>query len=103
MGGLYQNPEGTHLEFRGDIAILECGEVQLAPPYKVEQAGAQLLIRLQGDQPIDFTYRPDGTLAGPGRVPINGRVMVGKGANGQIAYAPRAVNCSLATLTPVNP
>jgi len=100
LSGVFKSAQGNSLEFRPDLAVLECGEVQVSPPYVVEQEGAQLVARLVGgSQPVTFTYRSDGTLAGPAALRLTGRAVTGV-SGGQPTFAPRTAMCSLGTMMP---
>jgi len=97
--GNYEGGSGVQLEFHPNVAVLDCGEVEVAKSYDVENNGKQVLIRIKDDAaPILLSYQPDGSLLGPEQVRINGRVFVGKNAAGQLAFAPKAVSCSMRVL-----
>lgn len=99
--GNYKGPGDVQVEFRSDLAIIDCGEVQLARPYTVVPAGNNLSVRINNDgQPLTLTYSPNGALSGPASIHIDGRVVTGTTSNGNIAYAPRSATCSLSALTP---
>ncbi len=99
--GNYKGPGDLQVEFRSDLALIDCSEVQLARPYTIEPAGPNLSVHMNnGGEPLTLTYRPDGHLSGPASIHINGRVVSGTTANGEIAYAARSATCSLSTLTP---
>lgn len=100
LSGVFRSPDGARLEFRPDLAVLDCGEVQISPGYSVE-VGERVSVRLQSVPPIVLAYRPEGLLAGPvGAVRVNGRVLTGVAAGGQPTFAPRVVACSLESLAP---
>ena len=99
--GNYKGPGDLQLEFRSDLALIDCGDVQLARPYTIEFAGANLSVHLNNDgQPLTLRFHPDGTLSGPTSIHINGRIVSGTTPNGDISYAPRSATCSLSTLAP---
>jgi hypothetical protein len=97
--GNYKGAGDLSVEFRSDVAIIDCGEVQVAGTYTMEPAGRDFAIHINAAQPIALTYHPDGSLSGPASIHINGRVMTGMTGN-QYNYAPSSATCSMSTLRP---
>ena len=133
LSGNYSSPgTNTFLSFTLDSAqVTSCGK--LVPDdraYKLRRtpSGVQITVANQ-PAPITLALRPDGSLAGPGPVLVNGRIVTGysnqtttlvhqngaeaSGCNGAYGscrtttstpiYAPSSARCSIATLTPPAP
>jgi hypothetical protein len=70
--------------------------------YSVAITGDRGLVTIQnGGGSIVLELRPDGTLAGSGPVQVNGRVIAGQNANGDLVFQPKTDTCTIGTLTPV--
>jgi hypothetical protein len=60
-------------------AAVTCGKlVPESHAYTVEMKNSQVVVTVQNDpMPLVLTFRPDGTLAGPGPIDIKGKVIIG--------------------------
>lgn len=101
MSGEYGSETAFDLEFRPEGVVVGCREAAVLRPYSVQAQGANAVITIQnGGSPFSVTVGADGRLNGTGTVRVDGRVVSGKGADGQLAFAPRSASCELGVLPP---
>jgi hypothetical protein len=104
VAGDFSGAPGFYIEFTMEWAVLNCGDSGDTVDYTVETTASQTQVKIQdGSTPIILSVKPDGTLAGSGTVPVNGRRIIGKNANGDLTFAPRPATCNLGVLTPGAP
>ncbi|NDQ58363.1 MAG: hypothetical protein GZ088_14935, partial [Acidipila sp.] len=97
--GTYAGQSGLNIEFRTDLATVDCGQAHVAMPYQVENAGGQLTVKVANPAgPFSLQLRPDKTLEGSGKVDVAGRVVSGA-TNEKILYAARNESCAVGTLS----
>jgi len=102
LAGMYAGQSGLRIEFREDSATVECGEAHVAEPYVVQDANAQVSVRIQnGAAPFVLSLQPNGTLVGSGTIDVAGRVVTGSTENA-LTYASRSARCVIGTLTAKN-
>lgn len=78
MTGDYASPEGFRLIFQPDKVTMVCRGVPLPLPYTVELTGTQAIVKIpHGSQPVVFSVRADGKLAGSGPIRVTGQVPAG--------------------------
>lgn len=78
MTGDYATPDGFRLIFQPDKVTIVCRGVPLPEPYLVEMTGTQAIVKIQhGPQPVVFSLRADGRLAGSGPIRVTGQVPAG--------------------------
>ena len=79
MAGVFQGPGNWRIDFITDGVLVNCAS--LSPnqeSYKIEfRDGRALIVINTTPKPLVLTYRPDGTIVGPGPVTINGVVASG--------------------------
>jgi hypothetical protein len=98
LAGTYAGQSGLRIEFREDLATVECGEAHVAEPYVVQDAGGQISVKIQnGATPFMLSLQPNGTLAGSGAIDVAGRVVTGSTENA-LTYASRNARCMIGTL-----
>jgi hypothetical protein len=78
LTGLY-SAAGFGLQFSQDTVAVGCGKLVPQPlPYSVERTGNQILVKIPiAPRPLALSYKPDGSLAGPGPIDVAGRVVIG--------------------------
>jgi hypothetical protein len=104
VAGDFSGAPGFYIEFSMEWAVLNCGDSGDTVDYTVETTASQTQVKIQdGNTPIVLRVNSDGTLSGSGTVPVNGRRIVGKNANGDLTFAPRPATCNLGMLTPGAP
>jgi len=99
MYGRYESKGSLNIDFKGDLATLECGRARAAEPYMVENAGGRITIQVKNEAgPFSLALQPDGTLNGSGTVDVAGKVLTGTQGD-HMTYAPVSGRCTLGTLT----
>ena len=99
MYGRYESNGGLNVDFKGDLATLECGRARVAEPYTVENAAGHITVHVQNETgPVSLALQPDGTLSGSGTVDVAGKVMTGTRGD-QMTYAPVSGRCAVGTIT----
>jgi hypothetical protein len=102
MNGRYADQRDFEVEFHPESAVVTCRDAVAAGDYSVAITGDRGLVTIQnGGGSIVLELRPDGTLAGSGPVQVNGRVIAGQNANGDLVFQPKTDTCTIGTLTPV--
>ena len=97
--GTYAGQSGLSIEFRTDLATVDCGQAHVAMPYQMENAGGQLTVKVANPAgPFSLQLRPDKTLEGSGKVDVAGRVVSGA-TDDKILYASRNASCAVGTLS----
>ena len=78
LTGLY-SVAGFGLQFSQDAVAVGCGKLVPQPlPYSMERSANQILVKIPiSPRPLTLSYRPDGSLAGPGPIDVAGRVVIG--------------------------
>jgi hypothetical protein len=98
LAGTYAGSSGLRIEFREDLATVECGEAHVAEPYVLQDAGGQISVKVQnGATPFLLSLQPNGTLVGSGSIDVAGRVVTGSTQNA-LTYASRNARCTIGTL-----
>jgi hypothetical protein len=98
LAGTYAGPSGLRIEFREDLATVECGEAHVAEPYALQDAGGQISVKIQnGATPFMLSLQPNGTLVGSGSIDVAGRVVTGSTQNA-LTYASRNARCTIGML-----
>jgi hypothetical protein len=100
LAGIYTSRGGLKAKFADASVVLDCGEAHVRDKYTVERAGNQILVRVQHPaSPFTLTVQPDGSLAGPASVTVNGRLV--SGMNGSdVTYTPHSETCSVGIFRP---
>src|SRR5262249_5163134 len=78
----YASQSGLRIEFREDLATVECGEAHVAEAYVMQDAGGQISVKIQnGATPFTLSLQPNGTRVGSGSIGVAGRVVTGSTEN----------------------
>lgn len=80
IGNYHSRSELPSLNFGAGAATLEdCGKLVADPhDYTIRKSGGAILLVLANEpNDIVLTLRPDGSLAGPGSIPVKGRIIIG--------------------------
>lgn len=89
MAGVFEGPGNWRLDFIDGGVLVNCAG--LSPnqeSYKLEfQNNRTNIIIATTPKPLTLTFRPDGTIAGPGPVTINGVVAAGYSAGSSNSYS----------------
>jgi hypothetical protein len=117
VNGVYPGPGDFSLVFRGEAVTVACGAIIPAPhAYTVEARGSQATVTVENvPKPFVLTFRPDGSLTGPGLTSNKGRVVAGSrsgtryfsdGTSTPITetiYADAIVECNVGKMTATGP
>jgi hypothetical protein len=111
MNGQYVGEAGFDIEFHADSAVVECRDALVAREYSVAIKGDQILVTIRHEpNPVVLELKPDGTLAGSGTIPVNGRVFVGSKERVENAlvirdpvFQPVTDTCACGALKPAQP
>ena len=99
LAGVYAGQSGLRIEFREDLATVECGEAHLAQTYSVQDNNGQVLLKIEnGAAPIALNLQANGTLVGSGIVNVAGRLVTGS-TDTALTFAARNARCGVGTLT----
>jgi len=97
--GTYADQGGLNIEFRSDLATVECGPAHIAMPYDIENTGGQLQVKVRNPAgTFALSMKSDGTMQGSGTVNVTGRVIAGSSGD-NITYTPKNASCQLEVLT----
>jgi hypothetical protein len=97
--GTFAGQSGLSIEFRTDLATVDCGPAHVAMPYQMENTGGQLTVKVANPTgPFSLLLRPEKTLEGSGTVEVAGRVVSGA-TNDKVSYAARNARCAIGTLS----
>jgi hypothetical protein len=104
MHGIFAASTGFSVQFFPESAILGCGpDAARAYPYTVAADGPKAVIHIAAvDDPLTFSFRPDGSLepSGSGPYQVHGRTITGQNGDGDFTFAPLEQTCTLGVLTP---
>jgi len=89
MIGTFKSPGGSSASFdENSVKVAGCSDlVPESHAFSIVMKGNQAVLNVQNSpQPYMLTFRPDGTLAGPGAIDMKGNIIVG---NTRSWYEPR--------------
>jgi hypothetical protein len=99
LAGAYAGQSGLRIEFREDLATVECGEAHVAESYVVQNVSGQISVKVQnGATSFTLNLQPNGSLIGSGAIDVAGRIVTGSTDNA-LTYAARNARCAIGTLT----
>ena len=100
LAGVYTSRGGLKAQFADAAVVLDCGEAHVRDKYTVEQDGSRVLVHVQNPaSPFTVMVQPDGSLAGPASVTVNGRLVTGMNGN-DVTFTPHSETCNLGTFSP---
>ena len=101
MDGQYAGQDGFDVEFYPTSAVIACRDAAVSRDYTVSASAGHVLVNIQnGATQLVLELRPDGTLTGSGSVKVDGRIVTGQDASGNIAFRPVTDTCRVGVLTP---
>ena len=101
MKGTYTGAGGMKIQFNDSNAVIDCAQAHVLAQYDVALQGEVPVVAVKsgGANPFNLSVQSSGSLAGSGKVTVNGKLMTGMDDNANPIFAPTSATCLINELT----